>query len=132
MAYNNALLRSEFVCSDGVVVDGTPPVLANVRAEGVVIRPGLIKYVSTTTRMWLLTADGVKYPVSDLSCAVNATAVPSPDAFPDANFTALFETATPLQAPTNNTFSFEIQHGFSTLRASNSSNNVTTVGACAR
>ena len=133
VAYNYALARSSFSCSDGVLVDATPPLLADVRAEGVRIQPGLIRFGSgSSTQLWLLTADGVKHVVTDLSCAGIATPVPSPEAFPDESYDSrVLESATPLQVPHNNTYAYDIQHGYSTLR-SNTSVHVDTTGACQR
>ncbi len=130
VAYNNALLRSPFVCSNGVTVDATPPLLGDVRAEGVRIRPGLIKYTSgSSTQLWLLTEDGVRHSVSDLSCAANATAVPSPDAFIGENYATLFNEFAPNRAPFQNTYAYQIYHGYSTLRG-NWTKAVDTSRAC--
>lgn len=131
VAYNYALARSSFVCSDGVLVDSSPPLLADVRAEGVRIRPGLIRYgTGNATQLWLLTADGIRHSVSDLACAGNATPVPSPDVFPDESYvSSVLESNTPLQMPTNNTYAYEIQHGYSLLRG-NVSATISTSDAC--
>lgn len=132
VAYNNALTRSLFVCSDGVLVDATTPDIADVRAEGVVIQPGLIKHVKAgVTRMWLLTADGVKHPVSDLSCAANALTIPSPEAFVDASYVANYSEFTPVVTPHTGTHGFAVMHGFVEQRSTPLARADTT-GACAR
>lgn len=132
VAYNNALSRSIFLCSDGVLVDSTPPVLGNVRADGVRIQPGLIKaIVNSVTQVWLLTADGVKHHVADTTCASTALTIVSPDAFPDESYQPLFSEFTPVSSPHQSTHSFQITHGFSMLR-SNGSTMVDTTSACSK
>ena len=132
VAYNNALSRSVFVCSDGVLVDGTPPILADVRAEGVRIVPGLVRSVRPgATGLWLLAADGVRHRVADTSCAGNALTMPMPEAFPEAGYVVPFSEYTPIQSPHSSTHSYVISHGYSTLRT-NLSTGVDTSNACSR
>lgn len=113
-------------------MDSTPPVLGNVRADGVRIQPGLIKAtVNSATRVWLLTADGVKHPVANTSCAASALTIVSPEVFPDESYQPQFSELTPVASPHPGTHSFQITHGYSMLRT-NLSTMINTSTACSR
>jgi hypothetical protein len=134
IAYNYALGRSRFVCSDGVLVDVTPPLLADVRVQGVTIVPGLIRGGSgANTTVWLLTADGVRHRVvgANATCAARSLAVPSLEAFPDEGYRPLFSEVVPIVAPNQATHAFDITDGYAALRG-NISVPVDTRDACAR
>ncbi len=99
-------------------MDNTPPLLADVRAEAVLIRPGLIKHTSAgVTKTWILTADGVKTLVGNVTCPGGATVLPSPDAFIDPTYSMLFNEFVPVALPFQSTYAFKIYHGYSTLRS---------------
>ncbi len=130
VAYNRALGRSKFMCSDGVLVDATPPVLADVRVQSVRIKPGLITD-SSLSSVWLLTTDGVRHAVASPSaaCKAKALVVPNLAAYPSESYVAQFSENVPIKVPTNSTYVFQLADGYSTIRG-NISTPVNTANAC--
>lgn len=130
VAYNRALGRSKFICSDGVLVDATPPILADIRVQSVRIKPGLITDYSKSS-VWLLTADGVRHAVASPSsaCKNKALVVPNLDAYPNESYVAQFSENVPIKVPTSSTYVFKLDDGYSTIRG-NISIPVATTNAC--
>ncbi|XP_078696223.1 uncharacterized protein LOC144924666 [Branchiostoma floridae x Branchiostoma belcheri] len=60
VAFNRALEPSEPVCSDGVTVDSTPPVLREVVVDSAQFKPGLLR--DGERNMWMVDRDGYRQP----------------------------------------------------------------------
>ena len=65
VAYNNALQPSLPVCSDGITVDLTPPVLMGVLIPGARVRPGLV--VDNNRQFWLVERDRQRLAINGYS-----------------------------------------------------------------
>ncbi|XP_035696852.1 uncharacterized protein LOC118430249 [Branchiostoma floridae] len=60
VAFNRALEPSEPVCSDGVTVDTTPPVLREVVVDNAHYKPGLLQ--DGEGNVWMVDRNGYRYP----------------------------------------------------------------------
>ena len=82
VAYNNALQPSKLVCSDGVIVDLTPPRFMGVAVPGAVVKPGLV--VDGDGQFWLIGSDRERAKVDGYSawCANSSTLLVDLSAFP--------------------------------------------------
>ncbi|XP_078616240.1 uncharacterized protein LOC144884660 [Branchiostoma floridae x Branchiostoma japonicum] len=60
VAFNRALEPSEPVCSDGVTVDTTPPVLREVVVDNAHYKPGLLQ--DGEENVWMVDRNGYRYP----------------------------------------------------------------------
>ena len=66
VAYNTALEPSYAVCSDGVVVDNTPPGLSTVRVEKAFMRPGLV--TDNQQDVWFIGRAGCRQKKFNQTC----------------------------------------------------------------
>lgn len=84
VAWNTALSPSDPVCSDGVTVDETPPVLEGVVIPGGVVQGGLVQDVSG--KVWLIGEDRSREVVmggeDNAVCINKATPTPDLSAYP--------------------------------------------------
>ena len=53
IAYNNAMEPSKPSCSDGVIVDSTPPVISEIFIKGVSLKPGIACFENIQYIVWL-------------------------------------------------------------------------------
>ncbi|KAI8487523.1 hypothetical protein Bbelb_347570 [Branchiostoma belcheri] len=60
VAFNRALEPSEPVCSDGVTVDSTPPLLREVVVDSAHFKPGLLR--DGEVNVWMVGRDGYRQP----------------------------------------------------------------------
>jgi hypothetical protein len=75
VALNGALETSPVVCSDGVVVDFTPPRIENVRVAHLATRPGRVR-ADSNGAVWMINADATRTLVESQGedCAAGASA----------------------------------------------------------
>ena len=76
IAWNGALSRSDMRCTNGVKMDGTPPVVENIRVANMVVRPGLIRQIGSS-HINFLNKHGHLFPLPPWSgsCALRALQV---------------------------------------------------------
>ncbi len=55
VAVNTALLESRPICTDGVVIDYTPPLISGIDIEGAMVTPGLIQEAGSSN-IWFVNA----------------------------------------------------------------------------
>lgn len=77
VAYNQALLPSSPLCSDGITVDGTPPTFGGVVIPGGRVYPGLVQ--SSGGQVWLIGADRGAMLVTGSSAACTVGRYPMVD-----------------------------------------------------
>ena len=58
VAYNGAMDPSMPVCSDGITIDQTPPLLSDVDIKATLIRDGMVK--TTNGQLWFIDRRGFK------------------------------------------------------------------------
>ena len=64
-AYNHALDHSVTVCSDGVTIDTSLPVVTDFKVDGAMVDPRLL--MDSNGNLWFLHDDRTKQPVSTSS-----------------------------------------------------------------
>ena len=125
VAYNNALTRSKFMCSNGVLVDNTPPVMENVRVQGVQIRPGLVTNANRTA-VWYLSPEGYRYPVASNCTGSNSSlALLNPEVFPIFGANLTIPDTVPLTSFNVALGDITLTTGFPALRDKNARANFT-------
>ncbi|XP_019617771.1 PREDICTED: uncharacterized protein LOC109465072 [Branchiostoma belcheri] len=65
IAFNSALEPSEPVCSDGVTIDVTPPVITDLSVDNLHYTPGVIRGKDGV--VWLVDSSGLRHPINQPS-----------------------------------------------------------------
>ncbi|XP_078682372.1 uncharacterized protein LOC144916849 [Branchiostoma floridae x Branchiostoma belcheri] len=65
IAFNRALEPSEPVCSDGVTIDVTPPVIADLSVDNLHYTPGVVR--GKDGEVWLVDSSGLRHPINEPS-----------------------------------------------------------------
>jgi hypothetical protein len=63
VAFNEALERSEPICSDGVRIDTTPPYIKEIAIDNLKMKQGLIK--DSAGGVWVVRTDGHIFPIEN-------------------------------------------------------------------
>ncbi|KAI8510730.1 hypothetical protein Bbelb_116460, partial [Branchiostoma belcheri] len=63
IAFNRALEPSESVCSDGVTIDVTPPVIADLSVDNLHYTPGVVR--DKDGEVWLVDSSGLRQPINE-------------------------------------------------------------------
>ncbi|XP_064635756.1 uncharacterized protein LOC135492940 [Lineus longissimus] len=82
VAFNEALERSQPVCSDGVMIDNSAPFIKEIAIDNLKMKEGLIK--NSAGEVWVVRTDGHIFPIDSPSsaCSGKATTAANFDLYP--------------------------------------------------
>ncbi|CAH1787741.1 unnamed protein product [Owenia fusiformis] len=86
VAYNSAMEPSAPVCSDGITIDGTPPIVHSIAIDNIRTRPG---YVTKGNVTWLINTRGRKIKLNGTACS--GSPIPDETVFADTYSEVLTE-----------------------------------------